>query len=139
MAPAGSVQRLETAWRVQQIMSIGYSGMGAWCLLLPSSVIGLSLAPQHVSYDRTTLLLMRCFGAQAATCGLLLGAATMTKRSFTAFGLAMIPYLAFNAWFGIGPGQGMFTPLLWLDFAGNVTFALGSFYCASLLTGIKEE
>ncbi|KAJ5657543.1 uncharacterized protein N7484_001192 [Penicillium longicatenatum] len=120
-------------------MSIGYSGMGAWCLFLPSTVIGLSLTPQYVSYDRTTLLLMRCFGAQAMTCGLLLGTATMTKRSFTAFGLAMIPYLTFNAWFGIGPGQGMFTPLLWLDFVGNVTFGLGSLYCASLLTETKKD
>jgi hypothetical protein len=82
---------------------------------------------------------MRCFGAQATTCGLLLGTTTMTKRSFTAFGLAMIPYLAFNAWFGIGPGRGMFTSLLWLDFVGNITFGLGSFYCASLLTETKQD
>jgi hypothetical protein len=57
----------------------------------------------------------------------------MTRRSFQAFGLAMIPYLGFNAWFGLGPGKGVFTPWLWLDFVGNVTFGLGSFYCASLL------
>ncbi|KAJ6027395.1 uncharacterized protein N7446_004009 [Penicillium canescens] len=90
-------------------MSLGYSGMGAWCLLFPSSVITLCLTPRYISFDHTTLLLMRCFGAQATTCGMLLGTATMTRRSFQAFGLAMIPYLAFNAWFGLGPGKGQDT------------------------------
>lgn len=76
---------------------------------------------------------MRCFGAQAMTTGLLLGISDMTVRSFTAFGLAMIPYLGFNAWFGIGPGRGMFTKLLWMDFAGNVVFLSGSLVAAIML------
>lgn len=67
------------------------------------------------------------------TTGLLLGISDMTVRSFTAFGLAMIPYLGFNAWFGIGPGRGMFTKLLWMDFAGNVVFLSGSLVAAIML------
>jgi hypothetical protein len=67
------------------------------------------------------------------TCGLLLGTSDMTVRSFTAFGLAMIPYIGFNAWFGFGPAKGMFTKMLWLDFIGNVVFLSGSLYCAKLL------
>lgn len=82
---------------------------------------------------------MRCFGAQATTCGVLLGTANMTPKSFVAFGLAMIPYLGFNYWFGVGPGKGVFTSLLWLDFVGNVTFCAGSFYCAWLLGRDEEE
>lgn len=60
----------------------------------------------------------------------------MSQRSFTVFGLAMTPYVAFNLWFGFGPGRGMFTPWLWLDFIGNMIFGLGSLYCAKLL---KED
>ncbi|KAH8599538.1 hypothetical protein B0O99DRAFT_737310 [Bisporella sp. PMI_857] len=52
------------------------------------------------------MLLTRCFGAQAMTVGLLLFTSDMTARSFTAFGLAMLPYLGFNAWFLGGPGKG---------------------------------
>lgn len=70
------------------------------------------------------------------TCGLLLGTSEMTAFSFTAFGLAMIPYLGWNFWFGIGPAKGMVNKLMWLDFAGNVFFMGGSLWCAGVL---REE
>lgn len=73
------------------------------------------------------------------TAGLLLGTAPMNERSFAAFGLAMIPYLLFNGWFGVGPGRGVFTPLLTLDFVGNMFFGLGSAYCWKLLREQREE
>jgi hypothetical protein len=82
---------------------------------------------------------MRCFGAQAVTTGLLLSVSDMTVQSFTAFGLAMIPYLGFNTWFGIGPGRGMFTKVLWLDFTGNVVFLGGSLAAAKILRDVEEE
>ena len=81
---------------------------------------------------------MRCFGAQAMTCGLLLSVLPMDERSFTTFGLAMIPYVVFNAWFGVGPGRGVF-PWLFMDFVGNVFFGLGSAYCVKLLKEQREE
>ena len=57
----------------------------------------------------------------------------MTAKSFTIFGLSMIPYLGFNAWFGIGPGKGVFTGWLWMDFVGNCVFMGGSLLAAKLL------
>ncbi|CEN61268.1 hypothetical protein ASPCAL07930 [Aspergillus calidoustus] len=126
-------QNLRTARRIQLAMALGYSGLGAWCLLHPTSAIRLSLSPQYITLDRAPVLIMRCFGAQAMTCGLLLGVADMTRKSFLAFGAAMVPYLGFNAWFGVGPGRGVFTPWLWLDFVGNVGFFVGSLWCARLI------
>ncbi|KAJ6116126.1 hypothetical protein N7523_005601 [Penicillium sp. IBT 18751x] len=123
MASEDDAQKLKTVHRIQAAMAFGYSGMGAWCLLQPSFVIGLSLNPPYALVNRTTSLLMSCFGAQAMTCGLLLGAADMSQKSFTIFGLAMIPYVAFNFWFGLGPGRDVFTPWLWLDFVGNMVLA----------------
>lgn len=73
------------------------------------------------------------------TSGLLLGASDMSVYSFTAFGLAMIPYLGFNAWFGIGPGKGVFTKLLWMDFIGNMVFLTGSLWSAKLLRDDEEK
>jgi hypothetical protein len=86
-------QTLETVRRIQVALATGYSSMGAWqvflpclwvinpddrprCLLHPSSVIVLGPAPQYALTNRTTSLLMRCFGAQAMTAGLLLGTST---------------------------------------------------------------
>jgi ABC-type multidrug transport system permease subunit len=102
-------------------------------------VIALGFTPQYAILNRTTSILMRCFGAQAMTAGLLLSASTMTVHSFTAFGLAMIPYLGFNAWFGIGPGRGVFTKWLWMDFIGNMVFLSGSLVAAKLLRDGEEE
>lgn len=82
---------------------------------------------------------MRCFGAQAMTSGLLLGVSPMDERSFTAFGVAMLPYLMFNAWFLAGPGRGVFTNWLFMDLVGNVVFAVGSGYCVKLLREARLE
>ncbi|KAK3359551.1 hypothetical protein B0T25DRAFT_564541 [Lasiosphaeria hispida] len=134
-------QRLETVRRLQTAMATGYATLGAWVLMHPSSVLSLGFtAPYAAMTNATTTLLARCFGAQAMTCGLVLGTSTMTSFSFTAFGLAMIPYIfGFNYWFGLGPARGMMTSLIWLDFVGNVFFGLGSLYCAKLLREQEEE
>jgi hypothetical protein len=72
--------------------------------------------------NKTTHRFVRCFGAQAMTCGLLLGTSDMTAFSFAAFGMAMIPdYIGWNFWFsGIGPGKDMINNMMWLDFVGHV-------------------
>ncbi|PKS08090.1 hypothetical protein jhhlp_005365 [Lomentospora prolificans] len=132
-------QRIQFVRRLQTAMAVGYSSMGAWCLLHPASVISLSLSPTYAVYNATTGLLMRCFGAQAMTAGLLLGTAPMDERSFTCFGLAMVPYIFFNAWYGVGPGRGVFTKWLFMDFVGNIFFGLGSAYCVRLLREQGEE
>lgn len=82
---------------------------------------------------------MRVFGAHAVTCGLLLGTADMSRRSWSAFGLAVASFMGFNVWMGIGPGKGMFTKWLWMDFVGNAAFALGSAWCVKLLGEQEEE
>lgn len=93
---------------------------------------------------------MRCFGAQAMTSGLLLSTTTINAQAFKIFGLSMVPYLVFNAWFaaewlGFGAGReggigSMFTKVLLLDFVGNCVFMGGSLWAARLLEGsVKEE
>ncbi|KAK0727635.1 hypothetical protein B0T26DRAFT_695230 [Lasiosphaeria miniovina] len=134
-------QRLETVRRLQLAMATSYSAMGAWCLVHPSSVMALGFTPAYAALcNTTTALLMRCFGAQAMTCGLVLGTSTMTPLSFTAFGLAMIPYVGWNFWFSaVGPAAGVISGLMWMDFAGNLFFGLGSLYCARLLREQQQE
>lgn len=94
----------------------------------------MGFVPEYAVVNRVNSLLMQCFGAQAMTCGLVLGTSQMTSKSFTIFAAAMIPYIvAFNGWFGLGPQRGLLTNWLWLDFAGNIFFLSGSLYCARLL------
>jgi hypothetical protein len=73
------------------------------------------------------------------TAGLLLGTSKMTVTSFTTFGVSMTPYLGFNAWFIIGPGRGVFTNLLWMDFVGNMIFLSCSLFAAKLLSDDEEQ
>ena len=112
-------------------------------LIHPASVLALGLTPPYLAMcNATTTLFARCFGAQAMTCGLVLGTAeNLGERGFRAFALAMVPYLvAFNFWFSAwGPRKGMVTSLIWLDFVGNVGFLGGSWYCAKLLGEERRE
>ncbi|KAL4745933.1 hypothetical protein BDW72DRAFT_185874 [Aspergillus terricola var. indicus] len=91
MPTANPIQeKLERVRRLQRGMALAYAGLGAWCLLHPASVMRLSFNAQHVTTDRAPLLLMQFFGAQATTCGVLLGVANMSRTSFTVFSLAMV-------------------------------------------------
>ncbi|KAL2265125.1 hypothetical protein VTJ83DRAFT_6225 [Remersonia thermophila] len=130
-------QRLETVRRLQTTMATAYAGLGAWCLLRPQSVIALGFTPRYAAISNvTTRLFARCFGAQAMTCALVLGTSDMTAFSFTAFGLAMVPYLGWNLWFGAGPRKGMINSWMWLDCVGNLFFMGASLWCAKVL---REE
>ncbi|KAL1839719.1 hypothetical protein VTJ49DRAFT_1224 [Mycothermus thermophilus] len=130
-------QRLETVRRLQTAMATAYAGLGAWCLLHPQSVIALGFTPPFAAISNvTTRLFARCFGAQAMTCALVLGTSDMTAFSFTAFAMAMVPYLGWNFWFGVGPGKGMINSWMWLDCVGNLFFMGGSLWCAKVL---REE
>ncbi|KAF2224450.1 hypothetical protein BDZ85DRAFT_260985 [Elsinoe ampelina] len=132
-------QRVITVRRLQTTMAASYAGMGAWCLLFPSTVLSLSLRPAFRTTHPTVILLMRCFGAQAATAGLLLGTAQMTSFSFKAFSLAMVPYIAgFNAWAVLGGGREMFTPWIWMDVIGNLFFMGGSWWAGEVLGGVEK-
>ncbi|KAH7355406.1 hypothetical protein BKA65DRAFT_498348 [Rhexocercosporidium sp. MPI-PUGE-AT-0058] len=127
-------QNRETVRRIQVAMATAYTSAGAWYLPpLSRPFLRLSLAPAFFNQAYTTQLLMQCFGAQAMTVGLLLGVSDMTVKSFTCFGLAMVPYLGFNVWFLGGPGRGVFSRWLWADFVGNIVFFGGSLVAAKLL------
>ncbi|KAL4874461.1 hypothetical protein BJY04DRAFT_203928 [Aspergillus karnatakaensis] len=128
-------QSLQTIRIIQLAMSLCYSGLGAWCLLHPSSVITLSFRAPYKSLDYTSQLLMQFFGAQALTTGLLLGVSNMDRFGFLMFGVAMVPYMMFDLWYGIGPGRelGVFTGWLWVDFVATVGFCAGAGGCVWLL------
>lgn len=108
---------------VQAGLAAPFLGLGGWCLLDPAKVERLSLRPEHVADTLASHVLVGCFGAQAVLCGLLIVLCRFSRRAFLVFGLAAsLPFVGFNIYFYfIEP---LFTPLMMLDFAGNLAILL---------------
>lgn len=118
MTSVDARNRARLRW-IQAGLATPFLGMGGWCLLTPGMVERLSLRPEHVIDSPVSHLLLSCFGAQAMLCGLLILLCRFSRRAFLVFGLlASLPFFGFNVYFYfIEP---LFTPLMLLDFVGNI-------------------
>lgn len=105
------------ARKLQRLISIVFVGLGAWCLLAPGTVIALTVRPEHQSQSLLAVVTMGAFGAQACIAGLFAGLSVFTRRTFAAYGLALLPFFVFDWWFyAVVP---LFNALILLDVAGN--------------------
>jgi len=78
----------------------------------------LTFYPWHdAGYDRLTLLLASCFGAQACLAGLFAAFARWTPVTFGVYGFALLPFFMFNWWTTIYAP--IFGSLGLIDLAGN--------------------
>ena len=109
---------------VQTAMGVAFGLMGVGTMLAPKTLIPISIPAATLSrYGGTSPVLefvFRCFGAQAALCSVLILASDFTSRTWRAFGLAILPFFAFDylAW-----RHGFLTPAgALLDAAGNLVF-----------------
>ena len=106
-----------TAQTAQAIIAAIFLILGAWCLAAPHMVMALGVRPEFQSDDRIIPILVACFGAQAMLAGLFAATAVFTRRTFLLYGLALLPFFAFNYWFfAVEP---VFTELILLDAACN--------------------
>lgn len=109
--PAVSVRRIQ--WAIAGVFFV----LGGWALLAPRSVIELTLLPDYRVGTPILPFAIACFGAQAMIAGLFAAFARFTKLTFLAFGIALLPFFAFNIWFTfVDP---VFTSLGLLDAVGN--------------------
>ncbi|HEX8300507.1 hypothetical protein [Sphingomonas sp.] len=102
---------------IQWAIAAVFFVLGGWALLGPRSVIELTFLPQ---YREGAILpfAVACFGAQAMISGLFAAFSRFTKATFLAYGIALLPFFAFNWWFVfVDP---VFTHLGLLDAVGNV-------------------
>jgi len=98
--------------------------LGGWCLFAPAHMLDTVLLAEYrrgdgdgQGYDRLTLLLAACFGAQACLAGLFASFATWRPITFTVFGVALLPFFIFNWWTtSYAP---IFGSLGLIDLAGN--------------------
>lgn len=104
-----------------------FLGLGGWCVVAPTMVETLAFKAEFQHLSDTTRLLLQCFGAQAVLVGILSLVSRFTARTFLVFGLAAsVPFFIFNFWFVYV--SEMFTGLMLLDFAGNLSFLVIGLY-----------
>lgn len=102
---------------IQRAIAAVFFVLGGWALLAPQSVVDLVLLPQYREGPALAFV-VGCFGAQAMIAGLFATFARFTRATFLAYGIALIPFFAFNWWFTfVDP---YFTMLGLLDAVGNV-------------------
>jgi hypothetical protein len=87
----------------QHVMGVTFTAMGLGTMMFPVSGLGLFIDPSIHAYCFTgnevnpvAKLLWQCFGAQATLCGVLILSCKFTKKTFRNFGLAIIPFFAFD-------------------------------------------
>lgn len=103
---------------IQRLIAAVFLGLGGWCLILPGMVADLSLTPEWRGDDPVIPILVGCFGAQAVLAGLFAFFARFTRATFLAYGIALLPFFVFDAWFYFG--LPVFNEFILLDLAGNL-------------------
>jgi hypothetical protein len=103
--------------RVQYYIAAVFVALGAWCMVVPGTVISLTVRPQYQTDHPLALLAIGAFGAQAILAGLFAAFSSFTRRTFQVFGIALLPFFGFDAWFYWR--QPIFNEFILLDFIGN--------------------
>ncbi|KAI9010202.1 hypothetical protein DFJ74DRAFT_645947 [Hyaloraphidium curvatum] len=108
----------------QRVLGTVFLGMGLGTMFAPQdTLIPLCFKPDFLGPAGASpplKLVMQCFGSQASLVGLLLLTTKMTKTSYKAFGIAMIPYIVFDYMFWRRGALTNFGAAG--DFAGNLIF-----------------
>lgn len=108
------------ARRLQYAIAAVFLVLGGWCLVAPQSVIDLTVREPYRIDHPLVLISLGAFGAQAMLAGLFAALSRFTRWTFLGFGVAVLPFFAFDYWFyAVEP---VFNDLILLDAAGNVIF-----------------
>ena len=114
---------MHSSINVQRALAFIFLSLGSWCLLFPLTVESLVFKAEFYIGNRTSQLLMGCFGAQAVLAGIIILTSKFEARTFLYFGLfGSIPFFAFNYYFYFV--EAMFTDWMLLDFVGNLGILL---------------
>ena len=107
-----------SARTTQYLIGAVFAVLGGWALLAPQSVIDLAVRPEFRSDDYLASFALACFGAQACLFALVAFTAIFTRRTFAAYGIALLPFFLFNYWFYFRVP--LLTEVGLLDFVGNL-------------------
>ena len=108
--------------RIQYLLAAVFLTLGGWCLVSPSSVMQLTIRPAYHSDAPIVPILIGAFGAQALIAGLFAATARFERRTFAAYGAALLPFFVFDYYFyAVEP---MLTVVGLLDAVGNAAMLL---------------
>jgi hypothetical protein len=140
----GVINRKMDSQQYKRIMGYTYTTMGLVTLAFPNRILQLSFSPNAISQITNQLeiapaasLIMRCFGAQATVCGVLITISHFSKNTFVTFGLMMLPFFVFDwmAW-----DYGMLTPFGAVgDALGNTVFVFCCYQGYQAFNKIKKD
>lgn len=84
---------------LQIVLASVFFVLGGWCVIAPGSVVALGIRPAYQSDAPIVPLLMASFGAQALIAGLFALTSRFTRLTFLAYGIGLLPFFAFDAYF----------------------------------------
>ena len=103
---------------LQLALAMVFFVLGGWCVVAPGSVLALAIRPAFRSDAPIVPILVACFGAQALIAGLFAATSRFTRWTFLAYGVGLLPFFAFDAYYYfVVP---LLTEVGLLDLAGNV-------------------
>ena len=106
-----------TVRQIQWGIAAVFFVLGGWALLAPQSVIDLTFLPEYRVGTPILPFAVACFGAQATIAGLFAAFSRFTRATFLAYGIALLPFFAFDWWYTfVDP---VFTLVGLADAAGN--------------------
>lgn len=103
---------------IRKLIAVVFIGLGGWCLLFPGNVIAMTINPAYLIEGRLVEVLMGAFGAQAVLFGVVALVSRFTPKTYLVFGLAVLPFFAFDYWFYVV--EPVFNAMILLDALGNV-------------------
>jgi|TARA_R110002074_G_scaffold2111_6_gene12419 hypothetical protein len=107
-----------TPQRIQSFIALVFFILGGWAALFPQHVIDTVFLPEYREGGRILPFATACFGAQALLSGLFAAFSRFTSLTFMVYGIALLPFFAFNYYFTFH--DPVFTSMGLLDAVGNV-------------------
>lgn len=107
-----------TPKRIQFFIALVFFVLGGWAAFLPQHVIDTVFLAEYREGGRLLPFAIACFGAQALLSGLFAAFSRFTALTFLVYGIALLPFFAFNYYFTFH--DPVFTSMGLLDAAGNV-------------------
>ncbi len=103
---------------LQTALALVFFVLGGWCVAAPGSVLALCFRPAFQSSAPIVPFLVACFGSQALIAGVFALTARFTRTTYLAYGIGLLPFFAFDAYFyAVKP---VLTQIGLLDAVGNL-------------------
>lgn len=107
----------EAQW-LQYAIAFVFLSLGGWCLFAPASIIAFGVREAWQTDHPIAIIAIGAFGAQAMLAGLFAAFSVFTRRTFAAFGAALLPFFVFDYWYyAVEP---ILNAFILLDVIGNV-------------------